>query len=217
MTLFLLAWLLALPLSTVVLGTAQAAQQGPAAPRSVVVPRAAERHQLTLRREARRVWGLEAPIATFAAQVHQESRWREDARSPVGALGIAQFMPATARWIGGIDAGLVERAPLNPTWGLRALVVYDHWLHERIRIAADDCERMAFTLAAYNGGLGWVYRRQQQARSAGTDPARCLGATCALNPGISPASQRENEHYPRAILLEIQPAYSRWGPGRCIA
>ena len=86
------------------------------------VPREAQRYQLTLKREAQRVWGLDAPMATFGAQIHQESRWRSDARSPVGALGLAQFMPATADWIGGMDAGLRERAPLNPTWALRGLV-----------------------------------------------------------------------------------------------
>ncbi|MBP6897390.1 MAG: transglycosylase SLT domain-containing protein [Pseudacidovorax sp.] len=68
------------------------------------IPRDAERYQLTLKREAQRTWGLDAPVATFAAQVHQESRWRADARSPVGAQGLAQFMPSTASWIGGVYA-----------------------------------------------------------------------------------------------------------------
>lgn len=63
------------------------------------IPTAAEQYRRTLVRSAHAEWGLSAPIATFAAQVHQESRWRADARSPVGAQGLAQFMPGTAEWI----------------------------------------------------------------------------------------------------------------------
>lgn len=174
------------------------------------IPREALQHRAALKREAQRIWGLDAPVATFAAQVHQESRWRVDARSPVGALGLAQFMPSTAAWIGGVDAGLSERAPLNPTWALRGLVTYDKWLFDRIK-ADNACERMAFALSAYNGGLGWVYKRQQRSEK----PGLCLGVTCAINPGIHPASQRENAHYPEVILRQHEQLYRTWGRGSC--
>jgi hypothetical protein len=179
------------------------------------IPREAHQHKLALKREAQRVWGIAAPVATFAAQIQQESRWRPDARSPVGAVGLAQFMPATALWMGDIDAQLrsasraaaVQQAT-NPTWAIRALVQYNHWLHARIK-AQDACERMAFTLSAYNGGLGWVYKRQQ--RSA--QPGVCLGATCDINPGIAPANQKENAHYPQVIVRRFEPQYAAWGAG----
>jgi hypothetical protein len=174
------------------------------------IPRDAQRHQLTLKREAQQAWGLGAPVATFAAQVHQESRWNESARSPVGAQGLAQFMPATSNWIGGLYASLGDRAPNNPVWALRALVTYDKWLFDRVK-ANNACERMAFTLSAYNGGLGWVYKRQKRS----SDPGQCLGATCAINPGVTPASQAENQHYPEVILRKFEPLYSAWGNGSC--
>lgn len=198
----LVCWLIGAVLATLA-SSAEAADQ---------VPRDALRYQGTLTREAQRVWGLRAPVATFAAQVHQESRWRADARSPVGAQGLAQFMPSTAQWIGGLQASLGERAPANPVWALRALVVYDQWLSERIR-ADSPCERMAFALSAYNGGLGWVYKRQR----ASATPGVCMGATCTINPGIAPAAQRENEQYPRLILTRYEPLYRGWGPGSCSA
>ncbi|MCU7371600.1 transglycosylase SLT domain-containing protein [Paucibacter sp. O1-1] len=175
------------------------------------IPREAHQHKAALKRNAQMIWGLNAPVATFAAQIHQESRWRLDARSPVGALGLAQFMPATADWIGGLDGELAAREPLNPTWALRALVSYDRWLWQRVKVADDDCQRMAFVLAAYNGGLGWVYKRQRLSST----PGRCMGAACAINPGVSPASQRENAHYPEIILQRYEPLYASWGPGAC--
>lgn len=174
------------------------------------VPREAQRYQLTLKREAQFAWGLQAPVATFAAQVHQESRWRLDARSPVGAVGLAQFMPSTSNWIGGLYPSLSERAPTNPVWALRALVTYDKWLADRIQ-ADDACQDMAFALSAYNGGLGWVYKRQKLS----LQPGACLGQTCTINPGVSPASQRENQHYPEVILLKYEPLYLSWGTGAC--
>ncbi|MFT4191653.1 MAG: lytic transglycosylase domain-containing protein [Comamonas sp.] len=174
------------------------------------IPREAQRYQLTLKREAQRTWGLQAPVANFAAQVHAESRWRADAKSPVGAQGLAQFMPATADWIGGLYGSLGERAPYNPTWALRALVVYDKWLFDRIK-AVDPCEQMAFALSAYNGGLGWVQKRQKISPTPGV----CLDATCDINPGIKAANQRENQQYPQKILRTFTPLYASWGPGAC--
>ncbi|HCY15594.1 MAG: lytic transglycosylase [Curvibacter sp. GWA2_64_110] len=174
------------------------------------IPREANRYQLTLKREAQYAWGLQAPVASFAAQVHQESRWRLDARSPVGAAGLAQFMPATTDWIGGLYPGLAARDPGNPTWSLRALVTYDKWLADRIR-AKDACQDMAFALTAYNGGLGWVYKRQKLS----AEPGVCLGVTCLINPGISEAAQRENRHYAETILLKHEPLYRGWGNGSC--
>lgn len=174
------------------------------------IPREAQRHQLTLKREAQRTWGLNAPVATFAAQVHQESRWRENARSPVGAVGLAQFMPSTARWIGDVYSDLREPAPLNPTWALRGLVTYDKWLFDRVK-ADNECEQIAYALSAYNGGLGWVYKRQRLS----AQPGVCMGVTCAINPGIAPANQRENERYPDVILNKHQALYRTWGRGSC--
>ena len=175
------------------------------------IPRDADRYRLTLTREARQAWGINAPVASFAAQVHQESRWNVNARSPVGAEGLAQFMPSTSTWISGVYASLQDRAPANPTWALRALVTYDRWLYDRVRVADNACERMAYAMSAYNGGLGWVYKRQAKSRT----PGQCFGATCEINPGVSPGSQRENAQYPRVILLKFEPLYEPWGAGSC--
>lgn len=169
-------------------------------------------YKLTLRQQAQHVWGLNAPTASFAAQIHQESRWNPNARSPVGASGLTQFMPATAKWISGMDGELRSGDVYNPRWAMRALVVYDKWLYDRVP-AVNPCEKLAFAMSAYNGGLGWVNKRK--ARSS--KPLYCFGATCEINPGVSAASQRENAHYPKIILQTFEPLYvnSGWGRGVC--
>ncbi|EJP2482718.1 transglycosylase SLT domain-containing protein, partial [Salmonella enterica] len=56
-------------------------------------PPAALKYRSDVIRASRVDWGLNAPVADVAAQLHQESGWNPAARSPVGAQGLAQFMP----------------------------------------------------------------------------------------------------------------------------
>jgi soluble lytic murein transglycosylase-like protein len=168
------------------------------------IPRAAQTYRRDLVRNAHLVVGLDAPVATFAAQIHQESGWRPDARSPY-AHGLAQFTPDTAEWIGGLDPALAGGDTGNPVWALRALVRYDAWLLARVPGASNaaPCTRMALALRAYNGGLGYV---QREARS---------GKPCEAFRSL--ANCRENRDYPQRILTRLEPIYVRagWGLGSC--
>ncbi len=172
------------------------------------IPRAAAQYQRALTANARLVWGLDAPIATFAGQVHQESGWKADARSAY-AGGLAQFTPATAEWIGGAYADLADPQPYNPTWALRALVRYDRMLWER-NPASTPCDRMAFALSSYNGGEGWLRKEQARAAAGGADRRLWFSNVerfCMRAPDMC----RENRDYPRRILLQHQLVYSSWG------
>ena len=174
------------------------------------VPHESARYKLTLLREAHSQWGLGAPVPAFAAQVHQESGWRPDAVSRVGARGLAQFMPATARWW--CERTRVAQAdclPHNPAWALRALVGYDKFLFDRAPVRMSDFDRLWLALRGYNGGEGhW----QAEARSTGlreptlADIDRACGTARR-----APVHCKENLHYPRRILLELQPRYDTWG------
>ncbi len=172
-------------------------------------PQAALQYRDDVIRNARLEWGLSAPVADFAAQLHQESGWRPDAISPAGAQGLAQFMPATADWISQLIPMLSSREPFNPAWAIRALVSYDRWLWQRVS-AASDCERMAMTLSGYNGGLGWVQRDRRLASQKGLDSTRWFGHVATVNAGRNAASWRENRHYPQRILRELAPRYLTW-------
>jgi soluble lytic murein transglycosylase-like protein len=78
------------------------------------------------------------------ALVWQESRWRENAVSPAGARGLAQLMPATARYLG-VNA---DDPYANLEGGAR-------YLREQLNRFGGDLEK---ALAAYNAGPGRVER-----------------------------------------------------------
>ena len=78
------------------------------------------------------------------ALVWQESRWRANAVSPVGARGLAQLMPGTARDLG-VD-------PDDPFANLEGGARY---LREQLDRFDGDLEK---ALAAYNAGPGRVIR-----------------------------------------------------------
>ncbi|WP_051299244.1 transglycosylase SLT domain-containing protein [Marinobacterium litorale] len=183
---------------------------------SAGIPAAANKYRSLLVRSAHAHWGLDAPIATFAAQVHQESRWMPDAVSPVGAQGMTQFMPSTSEWIAKIYPDeLGDHQPLNPGWALRALVIYDRWLFARVD-AVDQCNQAAKMASAYNGGIGWVGRDERLASASGADPAKWFNAVEKYTQRADWA-RRENRLYVRLILLRWEPLYAAagWGPGMC--
>ena len=182
------------------------------------IPRAAYQYRDTLIRAAHAVWGLDAPVAVLAAQVHTESLWKADAVSPTGAMGIAQIMPSTARWLPDIAPALrgTSPAPYNPGWALRAMCEYDLWLYDRQSAMSAgatlaSCDRMSFALSGYNGGLGWVKKDRLKARDRGLEPDR-YAAVAPVNAGRSRAAWKENRDYVRRIMAR-QELYLIWGPG----
>jgi soluble lytic murein transglycosylase-like protein len=86
----------------------------------------------------------------LSAVVWQESRWNPQAVSPKGAMGLAQLMPATARYLG-----------VNPADPVQNLVGGARYLRMLLDQFDGDVEK---ALAAYNAGPGRV-------RSAGGIPA----------------------------------------------
>jgi len=177
------------------------------------IPAEANRHRADLTRQARLIWGLNAPIATFAGQIHQESGWRRDAVSPVGASGMAQFMPATARWICGAYPNLPAGCDTtNPTWAMRALIQYDRWLWDRLSMAGAECNIMWAVLRSYNGGLGhWLKEARLTAdpKDRGSVDAQCGRASRSVK------HCAENLGYPKRIIERHQPKYLAWGRGVC--
>lgn len=181
------------------------------------IPPDAHRYKRDLIRNSRLVWGLDAPTSTFAGQIHQESGWRADAVSPVGARGLTQFMPSTSKWIAGLVPELADNQPHNPAWAIRALVEYDKWLYDRVPVTWSHCERMAFVLSSYNGGLGWLMKDVELAKRSGADPQLWFDNVERFNGGRAGWAFKENRGYPNRILNELERRYVRdgWGIKSC--
>lgn len=183
-----------------------------------VIPRSALQYRAQLTREARAVWGMDAPVALFAAQIHTESWWRNDTVSSVGAQGLAQFMPSTAKWLPTVAPETGRPAPFDPRWSLRACVTYDKWLHDRLRpmraASLATGEHMAFMLSAYNGGLGWVGKDRALAARTGRNPDRWFGHVSDVNAGRNKSAIKENRRYV-TLIFQRQSAYvaAGWAPG----
>lgn len=83
--------------------------------------------------------------ALVAAVIEQESKFREKARSQVGARGLMQLMPRTGRWMGARDL-------YDPEQNIDAGVKYIKYLQTRFN------GNVKQTIAAYNAGEGNVKR-----------------------------------------------------------
>ncbi|WEE79590.1 transglycosylase SLT domain-containing protein [Comamonas testosteroni] len=176
------------------------------------VPAAAQPHRALLVRTANATWGLGAPVAVFAAQVHQESAWKPEAVSRVGARGLAQFMPTTASWWCELNKlAPADCQPHNTTWALRALVGYDKYLYDRAPTHYSAYDRMWVALRGYNGGLG--HWQREAAVSGSAQPTRQQVDAACGKARRAAVHCRENLGYPQRILVDLQPRYLSWGPG----
>ncbi|QXL85926.1 transglycosylase SLT domain-containing protein [Comamonas sp. NLF-1-9] len=180
-------------------------------PAHAQVPPEASRYRLQLLRAAHGQWGLDAPVAALAAQVHQESAWRPDAVSRAGARGLAQFMPATSTWwCQRTGTAPADCLPHNPAWALRAMVGYDKFLHDRVPARFGAFDRLWLALRGYNGGE--AHWRAEGATTGLQEPTRTqIDAACGQARRAA-LHCRENLQYPARILQQLQPRYATWGP-----
>jgi membrane-bound lytic murein transglycosylase MltF len=101
----------------------------------------------------------------LAAQGFQESRLNQNARSPVGAVGVMQVMPATGKELRVGDIRVTEP-------NIHAGAKYMDKLMTRYfsDAAFDEANRTLFAFASYNAGPGNIAKMRKQARKAGLDP-----------------------------------------------
>jgi len=103
-------------------------------------------------------------LASFA---FQESEFEQDARSPVGAIGVMQIMPSTAadRAVG---ISNIEDLENNVHAGTKYLsVLRGHYFSDE---GIDETERLLFTMAGYNAGPNRINRLRRVAATRGLDP-----------------------------------------------
>lgn len=175
------------------------------------IPPRAERYHRDLVRSSRYVFGMNAPVALLAGQVHQESGWNPMAKSAY-ASGLAQFTPATAKDMARLHPqDLGQAAPTDPRWALLALCHYDKALYDAAAFAASEGDRWRFVFWGYNGGWGWVQKDRAKAKALGLDPNQA-DDVAGVNNGRAPHFFRENRTYDR-VIDRHQRLYLSWGPG----
>lgn len=171
------------------------------------IPSAAHKYRKLIRSQVTLIWGMDranAVIPIMAGQIHAESYWNPEARSPYAA-GLTQFTPSTAEWINTLDAELAAiRNILDPRWAVRAQNIY----MRRLWLVFDDVEcpdeRWAFALGSYNAGLGWLTREKNHSGSTtyfNVAEFSC-GKTSPRKRGD--AACHETSNYTRKILLGVK-------------
>lgn len=172
-------------------------------------PAASLRFQSDLVRESQFKFGIRAPVPMFAAQIEQESGWRQDVTAWDNGRGLAQFMDPTADWVAK-KYGLGNADPYNPKWAMRAMVQLNKHNYDRVE-GNTDCDKWGAGLKAYNAGLGYVQKAQQRSG----EPGKWFGNTEFV---LTTQSQKNFEYsrmYPRWIIFKRQPKYAAWGSVTC--
>ncbi|MEB3220932.1 MAG: lytic transglycosylase domain-containing protein [Candidatus Sericytochromatia bacterium] len=94
------------------------------------------------------------PVHLVASLIATESSFNPRAVSPVGAQGLGQLMPATAR-----DMGVSD--PFDPEQNIAGTARYVAWL---ARVWQAHPQRWELTLASYLAGVGTVTRQVKAGR-----------------------------------------------------
>jgi membrane-bound lytic murein transglycosylase MltF len=101
----------------------------------------------------------------LAAQGFQESQLNQDAKSPVGAIGVMQVMPATGKEL---NVGDIRTEESNIHAGAKYM---DQIMTKNFPDAKfDELNRTLFAFASYNCGPGNISKMRKAAEKGGLDP-----------------------------------------------
>jgi membrane-bound lytic murein transglycosylase MltF len=105
----------------------------------------------------------------MAAQGYQESGLDQSKRSHVGAIGVMQVMPTTAR-DKAVNIPDIEKLESN----IHAGIKYNRWVVDNFYQDPEirPLDRQLFAFASYNAGPGRVSRLRKEAEEQGLDPNR---------------------------------------------
>ena len=101
----------------------------------------------------------------MVAQGYQESQLNQKKRSPVGAIGIMQLMPATGKEM---NVGDIKKVEENIHAGHKYLrFLMDRYFKNE---PMDEVNKTLFTFASYNAGPARIRRLRKEAKERGLDP-----------------------------------------------
>ena len=101
----------------------------------------------------------------MAAQGYQESRLDQNVKSPVGAIGVMQVMPATGKEL---KVGDISETQPNIEAGVKYMrVMIDRYYANE---PMTELDKVLFTFASYNAGPARVAQLRKEAVKRGLDP-----------------------------------------------
>ncbi len=121
----------------------------------------------------------------MAAQAYVESRFKPDARSWMGARGLMQIMPVTARGYN-TSVNSLNNPEISVKVATKLINDLDRYL---VRYVPNDNERLKFVIAAYNVGIAHIFDAIRLAGKYGLDP------------------QKWDGNVSKAILMKMNPKY----------
>ena len=101
----------------------------------------------------------------MGAQGYQESQLNQNAKSPVGAIGVMQVMPATGK---DMKVGDITETEANIHAGIKYMRFMIDQYYEKEPMTKLD--KVLFAFASYNSGPGRVRQLRQEAAKRGLDP-----------------------------------------------
>jgi len=145
-----------------------------------------------------------------AALAYQESRIDQNMRSQVGAIGVMQLLPSTAK-DKNVNIPNIEELEPNIHAGLKYLRFIRNRYFEKEPM--DEVNKMLFTFASYNAGPAKINRRRAEARQAGLDPNvwfRNVEIATARQIGLEPVRYVSNIYkYYIAYRLSVDKYYRK--------
>jgi len=101
----------------------------------------------------------------MGAQGYQESALNQNAKSPVGAIGVMQLMPATGK-----DMKVGDITEIEPN--IHAGIKYMRWMmdHYYGKEPMTKLDKALFAFASYNAGAGRISSLRKEATRRGLDP-----------------------------------------------
>ncbi len=101
----------------------------------------------------------------MGAQAYQESQLNQNAKSAVGAIGVMQLMPATAKEM---NVGDVTKVEANIHAGIKYMRYMMDQYYEKEPMT--DLNKALFAFASYNAGPARVRKLRAEAEKRGLDP-----------------------------------------------
>jgi hypothetical protein len=186
--------------------------------KNIECPEKAKKFIPLIRETVEDYWPTLCPIEVIPGQIERESNWNVKAERKVGreyGFGLSQvtivkgyfdnFRAFKEKWKKELE-GWTWKNRFEPIYHIKIVVLYDHSIYQKLSFIKNYWDRIAFTLSAYNGGLGLLLKERRLAKIRGLDPNLWFENVEKVS-ARAKWSYKVNRVYVRKILLKLAPKY----------